>query len=384
MNKDNDIQIVTVKNSQQINEFIKLPHILHKDHPKWVPPIYAEERKYYNPNKNLAHAYCDVELAICYKDKKPVGRIMGIVNHRYNEAAKEKTARFSNFESIDDDMVASALLNHIEEWAVNKGIKSVTGPFGMNYHDPIGFMIDGFEHEPSISTYYNFSYITTLIENSGYSKKYDLVAYNIDMSMEIPELHKRIFERLSKRSGARIMKLNSKKDLKLMIAPILKLLNETYVGIDGYSALDENEMIVLAKQYLPLLDHRYVKIAHINNSVVGFLLAMPNISSGIRACGGKLYPFGFLRILNSMKKSKQLDLLLGGISDQYKGKGIDALLAISIINSAKQYGFDFVDSHLEVEYNYKVRGEMEKLGGKVYKRYRLYQKELQHKHIIDD
>ena len=103
---------------------------------------------------------------------------------------------------------------------------------------------------------------------------------------------------------------------------------------------------------------------------------MPNISEGIRRTNGRLYPFGIFKILHYKKKSHQLDLLLGGISKRYQGLGIDVLLGYYIIKTAQAENYSFMDSHLEMESNYKVRAEMSKMGGQVYKTYRLYQKVL--------
>jgi hypothetical protein len=376
MSKDNDIRIISIKNQRQLREFIYLPGILHRDHPKWVPPIYSEEWKYFNPKKNPAYAYCDVELALCLYKNIPAGRIMGVINHRYNSIKKEKTARFSNFESIDNNAASTALLNHIEQWGRERGMNAIVGPFGMCYHDPIGFMTEGFEYEPSISTYYNFGYIPGLVERAGYKKKYDLVAYKINIENDVPEFYNRIRDRVLKNSKIKLLQFTSKKEMKKMVLPMLALFNECYDEIDGYSPLDDNEMRLLADQYIPVLDPKYVKLVYVNNDPAAFMIAMPNISQGLRNSGGKLFPFGIFKILKAFKTATQLDFLLAGIKKKYQGIGVEVLMGYDIIYTAKRYNFKVIDSHLEMENNYKVRAEMEKLGGQVYKKYRLYQKEI--------
>jgi len=376
MHTNKDIRLAVVQNKKQLKDFIYLPEILHKNHAKWVPPMYTDECKYYKPKKNQAYAYCDVILVLCYYKGKLSGRIMGVINQRYNSLKNEKSARFCNFESIDNQLVSNELLNYVENWAIEKGMNNIIGPFGMYYHDPIGFMIQGYDYEPSISTYYNFDYIPTLIEIAGYKKKYDLVAYRINIVNGVPDLFRQIHERLSNSNTVELLKFKSKQDLKKMVIPMLQLLNECYIEIDGYSPLNDDEMQTLAKKFIPVLDPKYVKLVLVNKDPAGFMIAMPNISPGIRNSGGKLFPFGILKIYRALKKSTQLDFLLGGIKKQYQGIGIDALMAFDIIKTARQNNFTFVDSHLEMELNYKVRRGMEKLGGRVYKKYRLYQKKI--------
>jgi len=353
-----------------------LPAQLHKGHQNWVPPIYRDEWSYFNKKQNLAFCYCNTTLALAYRGNELVGRIMGINNRRYNSASNEKTARFSHFECVNEPSVAHELFLHIENWSVAQGLTKIMGPFGMNYHDPMGFILEGFDHSPAISTYQNFEYLLTLIEQEGYLKEEDLVVYKIPIKENVPDFYQRIQQKVQSNPHIRKVNFRTDRDMKSYILPVLKLFNETFSAIRGYSQLDEEEMKRLARHYLPALDHRFVKVVEYDGEVAGFIIAMPNISKGIIASGGRLFPFGFSKIIQAQKQSKQLDLLIGGISEKYRGLGIDVLMGLDIIASAREAGFEFIDSHLELESNVKVRAEMEKQGSIIYKRYRIFQKDL--------
>jgi len=80
--------------------------------------------------------------------------------------------------------------------------------------------------------------------------------------------------------------------------------------------------------------------------------------------------------LRAQKKTKQHDLLLGAIKKEYRGLGLDALMGMAMLTSAREAGFEIMDTHHEMEANVRVRAEMERLGGKIYKVYRVYQKAL--------
>ena len=155
-------------------------------------------------------------------------------------------------------------------------------------------------------------------------------------------------------------------------------MNECYVGSDiyGYTPLDEGEMAALAKRYLPAIDPRFVKIVTRGDEVVAFIVGMPDLTEGIQEARGQLFPFGFLKILRAAKKTKQLDLLLGAIKEEYRGRGLDVLMGTKMIISAHEAGLEVVDTHHEMETNTRVRAEMERMGGKVYKRFRVYQKKI--------
>jgi hypothetical protein len=132
----------------------------------------------------------------------------------------------------------------------------------------------------------------------------------------------------------------------------------------------------LAKRYLPVLNPRFVKGVLKDGEVVAFVVGIPDMTEGIQKARGKLFPFGFLKVLRSAKKTKQLDLLLGAIKEKYRGRGLDVLMGVKMIMTAREAGMEMMDTHHELEENVKVRAEMERMGGKVYKKFRVYQKAL--------
>ena len=373
----NDPVIKPVVNRKTLKQFILLPQMLHKGHVNWVPPVYRDEWSYHNNKKNLAFRYCDTIRVLAYVEGKPAGRIMGVINHRHNQIKNSFTARFCLFECLNNQIIAGSLLNYVEEWALKKGMNEIIGPFGMHYHDPIGYLIEGFENIPAVATYYNFDYIDALVRNEGYRAENELTVYKIIIPEALPVIYERLKSRISRNSEIKLAAIHRRKDLKPYILPVLQLMNETYSDIYGYSELDREEMALLAKQYMLFLDPDLVKIAEYHGEVIGFLIAMPNISKGLIASGGYLFPCGIFKIMRAAKRSRQLDLLLGGIKKKFQGKGVDILMGMDMFETAKRKRFDFMDSHLEMESNLKVRAEMEKVGGYRYKKYRLYKKSLE-------
>jgi hypothetical protein len=370
------VEIKEVKSRKELRQFIYLPANIHRDHTQWVPPIYVEEWKYFNSYKNRAFSYCDTILFLAIRNGEPQGRIMGIINHRYNSYRQEKYARFSCLECRDDRDVSHGLLEHVEGWARQKKMVKIVGPMGFSDQDPEGFLVEGFEHTPTLATYCNYEFIPRLIEKEGYAKEVDYVVYKVNLLREIPEFYKRIYQRLSQRKDFKLGEFDTRKQLKKYIRPVFSLMNECFKDIYGYLPLNEKEMGELAQRYLPLVDPRFVKIVVKNDLLIGFIIGIPNFSEGIRKAQGRLFPFGLFHILRSAKRTKQLDLLLGGIKEEYRGRGIDVMLGLKFIESGQKAGFEYIDSHHELESNLRMRAEMERLGGEAYKRFRIYQKSL--------
>jgi len=371
------ISIKEVLTKSELKEFIFLPEKIHAADSIWLPPIYADEWKFYNPKYNKTFSLCDTVLLLAYDGSKPVGRVMGIINSAYNHHQKEKTARFFNLECYNDQNVVHALLASVEKWALSKGMTNVIGPFGFSDKDPQGIKIEGFEHVPVIATASNFPYLQERIEAEAYIKKFDCLVYKLVIPDQVPQQYIRVADRIKRDKDIRLIEFSSRSQLKPYIIPVLRLVNETYKSIYGFAEMDEAEMKELAAKYLPILDPVFTKvITDSENNPLAFIVASPDMSMGIQKAKGRIFPFGFIHILSSIKKSKQLDLFLGAVKDPEKNKGLIALLGVSIFQSAGKRRMEFIDSHLILESNKAMRAVMERLGAHVYKRYRVYTKQI--------
>ena len=369
------IKVAITKND--LKEFIYLSQKIHRYHCGWVPPLYSNEWNYFNPDKNRALTYSDKILFLAYLNGRAAGRIMGIINNRCNEFRNERNARFGYFECPDNQEIAHELLYSVENWAREKGMTKLIGPMGFYNQDPAGFLIEGYEHNPTINTNYNFEFVHKLLEKESYHKEVDYVVYKIDLQKDIPDFYSRIYNRVISRGEYVLEEITRHRHLKFFIIPILELMNECFAELYGFNPLDNEEMKLLAKRFVPVLDLRFVKVVTKEGRIIGFNIAMPNLSEGFRKAKGRLYPLGAMHILRSAKSTKQLDTLIGGIRKEYRGRGIDVLMGYPTIMAARKAGFIYADSHHELEDNTKVRAEMERLGGEIYKRFRIYSKELQ-------
>ena len=370
-----NIQIKKVENKKDLRTYIYLPEEIHKNHKNWLHPIYSDEWTFYSP-KNKIYSYADTVLYLAYNQEKVVGRVMGIINKKYNEASNINQARFCFLDTYEDKKISDALLNEVENWAKQKGMQEIIGPFGFSDKEPQGLLIEGFEEPSVIVTNHSFEYLKTFVESRNYQPKLDLVQYLVSVPNEMPEIYKRASER-AENKGFIIKEFTRRSEIKPYVRPVFHLINETYTQIFGFAAFDEKEMDEFANRYIYLLDPRLIKmILNPENEPLAFVISMPDISEGIRRAKGKLLPFGIFKILASRKKTKQLNLLLGAIKPEFRNQGLDALLAVKLLESAKELGLEKIDSHLIMEENKPMRAEMERLNAKIYKRYRVYQKKL--------
>lgn len=371
------LELKLVNTKALLRQYIFLCENIYKTVDRWVPPFYDDEWAFHNPKKNKTLQQCDVIRVLAMMGGQPVGRIMGIIHHSYNQLHQEKTARFFNLDCINNQQVAHALIEFIERWALEKGMNKLIGPFGFSDKDPQGLQIEGFDFLPVLATPANPIYLPELVMNAGYIKEVDCVSYQMIIPKKIPELYERIHQRFRKNQNLKLVEFRTKLQIKPYIIPVLQLVNETYAPLFGFAPMSEEEMKKFANQYLPVLDPGFVKVVIDKaNNVVAFVVGIPDMSAGIQKAKGRIFPFGFFYILNAMKKSKQLNLMLGAIKNGYRGTGISAFMGKAMIESCIHRGIEVMDSHLILEHNLPMRGECEKLNGKVCKRYRIFFKKL--------
>lgn len=371
-------EIREVKTAAQMKQFIYLPEKVNAGRPNWVPPFYGDDARSFDSRRNPSHAYCSKIYALAYQDGKPVGRIAGIINRRFNEHNHTRIARFGYFDGIDSQEMLQGLIAFVETWASEQGMDKLVGPMGFTEEDPEGFIIEGFNETPSLASFQNWESIPGYMEALGFSKEVDYVVYEVMVQTAMTDLYRRIYELvLSRNPDLKVNEFTKTRELKPYILPIFRLMNESFTHLYGYSTFDEHEMQDLANRYLPVVNPRFIKsVLNKDGEVVGFIVAIPNMAEGIRKAKGRMFPFGFLKILAASRKSKTLDLYMGAIKDTYRGKGIDVLLGYSLLKSCSEAGMINMDSHHELETNTQIRAEMERAQGRIYKRFRIYQRPI--------
>jgi hypothetical protein len=373
------IQVREVSGKAEFKQFIYLPAKIHQNHPNWVPPIYMDDWEYFNPQKNKSFSYSDTVLYLAWNDGRAVGRIMGIIVRPYNENHREKHVRFSWMETENDPEVFNALMHAVGEWGKAKGMTHIVGPLGFSDKDPQGFLTEGYEETVVIASNCNFPYMVELTEKYGFQPKENLVVYKFTIPQTKLPIISRIEERYRQRNtDLKVVEFTSRRSVKPYIHRALGLVNQTFNEIYGFWPYTEKEMDDFANRFLYLINPRYIKIViNRKEEAVAFLVGMSDISKGLQKAKGKLIPFGWIHVIRASRKTRQLNLLLGAIRPDYQGRGLDMLMAGRLFESAHQTGKTFMDSHLELEQNTKVRAEMERLGGKVYKRFRIFIKSLE-------
>lgn len=374
------VKIVPINDKASKKKFIKFPITLYKDCPYYVPSLVLDELGTLDSEKNPAFDFCEQQLFLAYKDDKIVGRIAALINHKSNEIWNQKHARFGFVDFIDDNEVVDALFHSAEEWARSKGMNAIQGPMGFTDLDHEGLLIFGYDKISTMATTYSYPYYKDQIERLGYEKDADWHEFYIPVPEAVPERHQRIANIVANKYGLKLLKFKNLKQITPYIDKLFNLLNEAYAPLYGFVPLSQKQIDYYVKMYVPLLRWDIVSliIKEDTDELVAFGIGMPSLSLALQKSRGKLFPTGWYHLLKALKlkSNKVIDLLLIGISPEYQGKGVNAMIFNDFIPSAHKSGFQFAESNPELELNNKVSALWDGFNAEHHKTRRAFKKNI--------
>ena len=372
------VEIRKVTSRAELKAFAVFPETLYGDQPNWVPAVLFDDINTLRRDKNPAFEFCEAEYWTAWKDGKMAGRIAGIINRRYVEKWGKKYARFGWIDFIEDFDVAQALVATVEEWARSKGMEGMHGPLGFTDLDREGMLVEGFGERATFATIYNYPYYPLYLERLGYSKDVDWIEFMVQTPEAIPEKLLRVNEIIAKRSGVRIAEWKSRKQLiKNYANQLFELLDEAYAGLYGTTPLSRRQVEAYIDQYLGFVDPRFTKIlVDEAGKLAGFAITIPSLSDALHRSRGRLFPFGWIRLLIALKRPKTMDMMLIAVRKEYVARGVVALLMTSLNQSAIENGIKFSETNPELETNIAVQGLWKDYPKRQHKRRRVYLKNL--------
>jgi GNAT superfamily N-acetyltransferase len=374
------VKIIEVNNTALKKKFVKFPIDLYKGNPYYVPPLILDELDTLNSAKNPAFDFCEQQLYLAYKDDKIAGRIAVIINRRSNEIWNENHARFGFVDFIDDNEVVDALFGAAFEWAKLQGMDSIQGPMGFTDLDREGLLVHGYDRVSTMATSYSFPYYKEQIERLGFVKDIDWHEYYIPVPDKVPERHQRIAKIVAEKYGLKLLKFKNLKQISPYISKLFGTLNLAYAPLYGFVPLTQKQISQYVKMYVPLLrwDVVSIVIEEATDNVVGFGIAVPNLSSALQKSRGKLFPTGWFHLLKALKgkQNKTVDLMLMGVAPEYQGKGVNAIIFNDFIPSAYKNGFRFAESNPELEINNKISALWDGFNAEHHKTRRAYKKNI--------
>jgi hypothetical protein len=375
------VSIRPVRTRRELKRFVKVPFRLHRDHPQWVAPLVFERMEFLSAKKNPYFEHAEVEFFIAERDGEPVGRISAQVDHRWDEYQGGSDAMFGFFETTEDPEVVKALIGAATEWAAAKGRARLLGPMDFTTNDEIGVLIEGFERRPMILEPWHPPYYRELLEAEGFAKTMDVLMWELQFGdlkegeRFDPAIHAAA-EKALHDEGISIRNMR-KRDMAGEVRRFMDVYNEAWGDNWGFVPITDAEVEFQAKNLKQVINEDWTFMAEKDGEVVGAALTLPDINQVMAKLNGRLLPFGWLRFLLGKGKVDQLRVFALGVKHEYRHSGVAAGLYLKHLEAAQQPGaIQGGEMGWILETNVPMNRAMEGMGGKVVKRYRLYERAL--------
>ncbi len=375
---DHSIQVKEVCDKKSLNAFIRVPGTIYRNDPKWIPPLLMERRQALSPSHPF-FKHAEWQAWIAYRGGVPVGRITPQIAALHLEKSDQKTGFFGLIEAPDDAVFAS-LFATAEDWLSNRGMQQVAGPFNLNINQDLGILVEGFETPPYVMTGHALPHYGTAIEKCGYQPVQDLLAYELSSgTLTIP----RVMQALIDRSGDRITVRNlDRKNRKAELETMRDIFNDAWQNNWNFVPFTSEEFQHIGKELLQVVPTDFINIATIDGQDSAFIVMLPNINEAIADLNGRLLPIGWAKLLWRLKvrfpKSARVPLM--GVRQQYQNTRFGPALAYmtikGVVDAGTARGLEKLEMSWILDHNRGVRNIIESVGGKVTKRYRMYEKDL--------
>ncbi len=374
------IEIKEVKTRSDLKKFASYPVKLYKDCPYYVPCLRSDEMATFNPKKNPNLQNAEVKGFLCYKDGKLVGRIAGIIQHKRNQMVNEKQVRFSRFECIDDIEVFKALLNSVEAYGKENGMDTICGPWGFNDTDREGMLTYGFDRRSTYATNYSYPYFAENLRKLGYADQ----SKWLERKFVVPKESYQKLESLSKRlkEKYKLVDLTEKYTIKQIVKTygykLFDTVNDAYGHLDGYVPAEGKIVDDILSQFGTICNSKFLSIlVDENDDVVAFSVVLPSICDALIKSRGKLFPFGFIGVLKSIKKPKELEMALIGVKSTYKNTGINAIMMDKILKNIIDAGITELESNPMLETNFSIQQQWKFSDNEVVKKRQTFVKPIE-------
>jgi hypothetical protein len=372
-------QISPVTTDAQKEMFLDVPFKVYKNNPNWVPPITSSIAKQLALKENPFLEYGEFQQFIALSQNgEALGRIVAIINRRLIESEGKNVGLFGYFECVEDFEVANGLLETASGWLRDKGMNFVRGPINLSTHNSCLFLVDKFDEPPIMMTPYNPPSYPEFMEKAGYYKGNDAYAYDFPLDVTLDPKFEKGY-RIACKSGINFRPLRTKGEgFEQDCRSLYELFNKAFANNYSATPRSEEEFMDEAKELQSLVDPDVFPIAEDNGKMIGCWMGLPDYNIALKHVNGKLNWLGILKFLWYRRQIDQGRVIVIASLPEYRRKMVPLGLIYLGMQGGIQKGKPYKRAELSFvwEDNSPSRKLVEAAGGKIYKTYRIYEKEL--------
>lgn len=375
-----DVQIVERPFGVDTQRFLDVARYVYQGDPHAVTPLDLDMKDRFDPRKNPFFEHAEGTTFIAVKDGRDVGRCTAQIDREHIARYQDGTGFFGFLDTVDDPAVAKALLDAAEAWLRNKGMKRMRGPMSLSINEEMGTLVEGFDTPPAIMMPHHRPYQGGLVEQAGLAKEKDVFAWRYEVG-EPPPRARRAHDDIVKIPGLRIRTLD-KAHMERETRLVMEIFNDAWQDNWGFVPMTEGELKKMAADLKMILVPDLALVAEVDGEAAAISVALPNLNEMIADLDGKLFPLGLPKLLYRLKVKgpRSARLIILGIKKKYRIQkrfgGLSAALYVEMNDRGKRMGMEWGELSWTLEDNHPVNLGIKMMGGKVYKRYRVYAKDL--------
>ncbi len=372
------IKIKSVKNRHDLNQFLQIPHTIYRNDPCWIPPLQFDRRQNLS-SKNPYFKHAQFKAWLAYRNGKPVGCISAQIDQLHLDRYDDATGFFGSLESEDDPQIFQTLLHTAESWLSANGIRRIRGPFNLSINQECGLLVEGFETPPAVMMGHARSFYGHRIEEQGYRKAKDLLAYHIELPLKFTPMMLAMMKKAGKQVQIHKMR---RSDFQDELEVLQDIFEDAWSDNWGFIPYTKSEFEHMGQNLKLLVPDGFVNIATVNGLPAAMMVLIPNLNEIIRDMQGRLLPFNWLKLLwrLKVKHPRSGRVALMGVRKKFQNSRLGAALALLVIEGCEKYALPYGMKEAELSWiledNKGMRNILDGLGAAAYKRYRIYEKNL--------
>jgi GNAT superfamily N-acetyltransferase len=373
------VEIRPVLTKRDRRAFVECARRFNAGDPCWVPPLVGDTMEYLDPARGVFYEHGEAALFMAWRATGAAGRISAQVNALHDERHGPATGFVGFFECEDDPATAGALFDAAAGWLRTRGRTTALGPLSFGIYDEVGVLVDGFDTPPFVLTPHNPPYYARLFEESGWRKAVDWYSYRGRNGMSdegVDPRYGRVAERVLKRPGLVVRNLDPKANLERDVKIVQSVFNAAWDGNWGHVPITDREFERLKKAVLAMLIPELSPLIEVDGRPAAFALAIRDANVGVKAADGRLFPFGWITLLSRMRRTDRFRLVLMGVLEGFRGRGLEAALYHQVISEGIRLGFREIEMSQIVETNAAMLGSIGRLPVERSKTWRIYGKDL--------
>jgi hypothetical protein len=368
------VEVRAVSSRRDRREFIELPFRLHSTSPQWVPPLRLERHIFHSRRMNAYFKHAAAQEFIATRDGRVVGRISAQVDEAYDAQHGPGTGMFGFLEMEDDAEVAGALVGAAREWLAARGRHRMIGPMDYTMNDECGLLIEGYLREPMIKQPWHPAYYQRLCEGAGLEKAIDLLMWELvidDREKILPVIFE-LAEQSETKHGIQLRHMR-RRDLPKDIKVFGEVYNAAWKDNWGFVPYSDEDLKHYAEELQLVFDKHWFMIAQKDGETIGIAITVPDINQVLKKMNGRLLPFGWWHFLNKGRIIDRVRVGFLGVKPEYQHTGIAAKFYVEHFDMAQATPQKWGEMGWILETNRSMNRGMEAMGGRVVKRYRVYE-----------